>query len=403
MDGHMTSQADIERLIAQRSWFTPMPPDFVPAYRLQRQREFTMLAARWWFLLVLAYVALFAATALFHHRALHGGDLRVYALTEVLGVCAGAIGLLLARCKAMRERADQWVPALYGLIVAAKIVSAMAVADAALASNQIYMTLLVIVIGMLALRLSLSAAVLGCVLGAFGFVGWQWLHPDSALMPTFLAQYVMTSGVCVFVAVTREDNDRIAFLQATLLDYRGREVKRLNDELQALAWLDPLTGLSNRRRFETMLEREWQHGTEAARAMALLMIDVDHFKAYNDRYGHPAGDDCLREVAALIARRVAASAGLAARYGGEEFAVLLPRSGAGSAVALAQQLIEDLRQRALPHAASPTAPQVTISIGIAEGGEAGAPDSPRALLQAADAALYRAKHSGRNTCCRAGA
>ena len=126
----------------------------------------------------------------------------------------------------------------------------------------------------------------------------------------------------------------------------------------------------------------------------MLLIDVDHFKRFNDRYGHPVGDGCLRQVAAVIATCARRAGDLAARYGGEEFALLLPHAGPADALALAHRCVDALAALAIPHADSPVAPHVTVSIGVASrictpGGDT----DP--LVLAADAALYRAKHAGR--------
>lgn len=167
-----------------------------------------------------------------------------------------------------------------------------------------------------------------------------------------------------------------------------------NAELARLASVDPLTGLANRRVFDDALAREWNRALRAASPMAVLMIDVDHFKSYNDAYGHAAGDDCLREVADVVASAVRRTTDLAARWGGEEFVVVLPDSGPEEAAAVAGKIREALAQRAIPHAASPTG-AVTVSIGgaatVATPGQ-----DPSDLPRRADEALYAAKRGGRD-------
>lgn len=173
-------------------------------------------------------------------------------------------------------------------------------------------------------------------------------------------------------------------------------LKRLTDELRRLATVDGLTGLSNRRAFDAALEREWQRALRDGEPLALLLMDVDHFKKYNDHYGHPAGDACLQAVAGALQRMANRPADLAARYGGEEFALLLPHTtleGAGHMAARVQDAVAAL---ALPHAASPTRPTVSISIGVS----GRMPETPPALgpadlLARADQALYAAKTAGR--------
>jgi diguanylate cyclase (GGDEF)-like protein len=172
------------------------------------------------------------------------------------------------------------------------------------------------------------------------------------------------------------------------------ELKRANTQLLELAATDGLTGIANRRRFDEQLDAEWSRATRSAEPLALLAVDVDHFKKYNDRYGHLAGDDCLRRVAELL-RKVGRRPGdVAARVGGEEFAVLLPGASMADAVAIAQALRGGVSALKMEHLDSPEK-HVTISIGVA----ALLPRSDQAartILDAADAALYRAKRSGRN-------
>ncbi|HYW03496.1 MAG TPA: diguanylate cyclase [Gammaproteobacteria bacterium] len=186
---------------------------------------------------------------------------------------------------------------------------------------------------------------------------------------------------------------------------KSRALDRANRSLQQLSLLDALTGVANRRHFDEALEREWQAARER-RAMpggsspapdeglALLMVDIDHFKAYNDCYGHVAGDECLRRVAWAIQSATRRTSDLAARYGGEEFAVLLPEAGRRGALEVARRILQNVRALELPHADSPVAGEVTVSVGMAclEGDDA---VDPLELVVRTDQALYRAKHGGR--------
>jgi len=167
-----------------------------------------------------------------------------------------------------------------------------------------------------------------------------------------------------------------------------------NRQLERLAMHDALTGLANRRCFDETLHQEFARARRNGTALALLMIDVDHFKAYNDHYGHLAGDACLQQVAQRLSSCVRRPPDLLARYGGEELAVVLPETDAAGAVAVAQAMLVSLGQEPIAHRASPFQ-QVTVSIGIAS--VSGSPrDSEQALLACADQALYTAKAAGRN-------
>jgi diguanylate cyclase (GGDEF)-like protein len=172
-------------------------------------------------------------------------------------------------------------------------------------------------------------------------------------------------------------------------------VKRQRDALRALILTDALTGAANRRAFDERVEAEWRRCGRSSLPVSLILVDIDHFKLYNDHYGHPAGDATLVQVAGAMRRAAARTQDLVARYGGEEFAILLPQLEARGATGVAHRLMGELERLALPHAASPTAPTLTASMGIA----CMVPSEhsfPADLIQVADALLYQAKAGGRN-------
>jgi two-component system chemotaxis family response regulator WspR len=169
---------------------------------------------------------------------------------------------------------------------------------------------------------------------------------------------------------------------------------RANAELQKLAALDGLTGIANRRRFDEAARLEWQRGRRRSAPLSLLLCDVDSFKLYNDHFGHPAGDLCLKKTAAVLTNQLKRPADLAARYGGEEFAILLPDTGLEGALQLAEACRAELERLVLPHPRGGCG-IVTMSIGVA----CSVPDqygSMEQLIEAADSALYAAKRGGRN-------
>ncbi|HEX9670891.1 MAG TPA: diguanylate cyclase [Thermoanaerobaculia bacterium] len=186
------------------------------------------------------------------------------------------------------------------------------------------------------------------------------------------------------------------------LEDANRRLQEANAGLQLLSALDGLTGIANRRRFEEVLDLEWRRASRAGLPLALAMVDIDHFKRYNDAQGHQRGDDCLVRVAHALAGSLHRAGDFVARYGGEEFVVVLPGSDEEQAVAYAETLRRGIEALAIPHAGSATADVVTVSVGVAAAvPEPGAP--PAALVEAADRALYTAKHNGRNRVERAGA
>jgi len=175
---------------------------------------------------------------------------------------------------------------------------------------------------------------------------------------------------------------------------RTHELEDSNSKLAMLSQTDGLTGIANRRRFDEVLAAEWSRARRSGQSLALAMLDVDYFKAYNDTYGHQCGDDCLRAIAGLIGANLRRAGDLAARYGGEEFAVIAPMPDRDGALGIAEAIRRALEQLSLPHAASPFK-VVTASIGIAIV-VPGNNDTSQGLLHMADAALYQAKQQGRN-------
>jgi diguanylate cyclase (GGDEF)-like protein len=165
--------------------------------------------------------------------------------------------------------------------------------------------------------------------------------------------------------------------------------------LRELLSTDAMTGIGNRRRFDDALDREWRRCSRSGKPLSLLMIDVDHFKAYNDHHGHLQGDECLRNVAQLLVESVGRPADLVARYGGEEFVCLLPEIGEEGARAVAAKFMMGVARASIPHAALPADARLTISIGAATCNEVSR-QTPGALVALADKLLYDAKRAGRD-------
>lgn len=220
----------------------------------------------------------------------------------------------------------------------------------------------------------------------------------------------------IFVTAQNDPTDETRALEAGGVDFivkpanpavvRARvkthlTLKAQGDMLRGLVFVDGLTGVANRRRFDEMLQAEFHRCRRSGQPLALLMIDIDHFKRYNDCYGHQTGDACLQAVAAALKGSLSRSHDLVARYGGEEFACLMPDCTQLDGQIKAEKLREAVQALGIPHADSPTASQVTLSIGVA----AVVPDAhttPQQLVAIADKALYLAKARGRNRICPAG-
>ncbi|MBS3975949.1 MAG: GGDEF domain-containing protein [Syntrophomonadaceae bacterium] len=180
-------------------------------------------------------------------------------------------------------------------------------------------------------------------------------------------------------------------------DIMQGELIVLSQKLEIMSTIDSLTGLHNRRFFNEAFRKEWLSSVRSQEYLAILMIDIDHFKKYNDTYGHLQGDQCLQQVAAALQETVKRPRDIVARFGGEEFVVLLTDTNNYGAKHIAEQILLNVRALRIAHIASCTG-IVTVSIGVATA----IPDkflSPDALLTKADEALYRAKNSGRNSIC----
>jgi diguanylate cyclase (GGDEF)-like protein/PAS domain S-box-containing protein len=204
----------------------------------------------------------------------------------------------------------------------------------------------------------------------------QWQQPDIDLLKQLANQ----------VAIAIHQSELYQRLQSA------------NQELQRVAALDGLTQVANRRRFDEYLEWQWQQLQRDHAPVTLILCDVDFFKRYNDRYGHQAGDDCLKQIAQAIEQTAKRPSDLVARYGGEEFVVVLPNTNLEGAVHLGLEIQAKIAQLQISHACSPVSAHITLSMGIASA--IPTPTiTPEDLIAKADQALYEAKSQGRNTYC----
>ena len=202
----------------------------------------------------------------------------------------------------------------------------------------------------------------------------------------------------VTVSPFREDDQTFCLIEIRDVSGTVEREKRLLDHaesLRARSYVDGLTGIANRRYFDVALDRELRRAQRLGGTLSLLLTDIDSFKAYNDHFGHQAGDACLSAVAQALASRLKRPADVAARYGGEEFAAILPDTEAEQARRLAESIREYVASLNLPHAPTAVRPYVTLSIGVASM-EKGRLEDAKALIEAADKALYAAKRGGRD-------
>jgi len=248
-------------------------------------------------------------------------------------------------------------------------------------------------------------------------------HPDlillDAIMPgmdgfevcaALRASAELRSIPVIFVTTLSNPEDETRALEAGAMDFIAKPfnvavvkarvrtqltIKRQADAMRELSLTDALTGVSNRRSFSDTLQSEWRRCLRSGSPLSLVLIDIDHFKLYNDSYGHQAGDTCLQQVAAAMRRCALRPQDMLARYGGEEFALLLPQEDIVGAEVVARRLQEEVAALAIPHRNSPTSNQVTVSMGVVSmlPSEASSPDQ---LVRVADTLLYEAKESGRS-------
>jgi diguanylate cyclase (GGDEF)-like protein len=226
------------------------------------------------------------------------------------------------------------------------------------------------------------------------------VRPHYYQTPWFIALAVLITAGGIFALFRLRTHSLRArhVAMERLVAQRTEELRLANEHLSRLSFIDALTGLANRRRFDEALEQEWRRASRSQTPLAVVMADIDSFKQYNDTLGHPEGDRCLATVADVFFQSVGRAGDLAARYGGEEFVVLMPGADHAAAMTFAEGLRAHCEARAIAHPASPVGPLVTISCGVA----ACIPSehvSPASLVADADAALYRAKQSGRNRVC----
>jgi len=217
----------------------------------------------------------------------------------------------------------------------------------------------------------------------------------------------------IFISAMSEEDDEALGLQIGAVDYVTKpfapailkmrirthvELKRLRDHWQRLSTIDGLTQVANRRAFDDALAAAWRCGVRMQHPVALILADVDHFKAYNDHHGHAAGDLCLKSVAALMSAQVKRACDMVARYGGEEFVCLMPGVDIDGARLIAQRMCDAVRQHGLAHEHPDVADKVSVSLGVAVATPT--PElAPESLLAEADQRLYEAKRAGRNRVC----
>ena len=293
---------------------------------------------------------------------------------------------------------NEWMVVLVGLFASGIMVFLSATSAEPLAYVKL-VELIIVVIYVAVFARFWPMVVLSALVMVIHLVAMSAAHDviGTVKISSFLL-LATTMMFALYGTYKREHNDRLAFL----LDLREQALRltlqEANARLDTMARTDALTGVPNRRFFDEFLAQAWSRAATLGQPLSLLLIDVDHFKAFNDRYGHQAGDRCLCVVAEAIASCLRRPVDVLARWGGEEFVVVLAEADTEAAAEVAQRVRQAVQDCALPHVTSVTARVVTVSVGVATAWPA-AQGSQADLLQRTDTALYQAKATGRNRFC----
>lgn len=390
----------IQRLLAQS--FLPLrfhaPHEAAFRARMRQQAHLTLKNYFW--LLFLLFPASYLCIFYDRFEVWHWvGEPQDFITSLTVGAWALVGVLLISLCGRLaifRDRYLAFMVPLAGGILVVMAVGAMSLTDQVMQQRSTYpiVYIMMIIYGISGMRVVEAATIgFGSMLVAMAvlYLG-SWPELDWSLFLLFFSLANFVGLVNGYVVETKE---RRLYLQESLLRLEKQQLNELSERLVQLAREDGLTQLANRRHFSDTFLMEWERARRERQSLALVFIDIDHFKAYNDTYGHLAGDHALQQVASVIQAAVRRAGDLAARYGGEEFVLLLPNTPMTGAMELADELLHQVDALQLPHKASSVSNHVTISVGVC----AVVPDmhlAPSQLIDAADEALYQAKHGGRH-------
>jgi diguanylate cyclase (GGDEF)-like protein len=375
------------------SWNSPLEADF-QAHYAERYREHMVLG--------LAVGAFAMVVSCFEDFLLPSGE-RYMPMLIRFGLVLPAILLLILLIR--RPAYARWQQSILMLSTLGGATAFLLMAhfvESPLGRIYIDTLLLIQIFGLALLRMQFSYA-LACVLlisTGTGFALFNFEFPGIAEERLIDFILIVFAGMlCLVANYLMERSARSDYLQQRLLEFRQQDLEESNSHLEHLLRSDALTGIANRRYFDQRLDEEFRRAERGGYPLALLMLDVDCFKQFNDTYGHQAGDQALAQVAQSLAVFARRPGDMAARYGGEEFALILPGSSEEDALAIATEIVAHVQERNIRHDTSRVCNRVTVSIGVASvrpgASEAGIPE----LIAAADQALYLAKGSGRNRAC----
>lgn len=323
-----------------------------------------------------------------------------------INVVASALGLVIACAIPKRARRTWQLEALTSLIAigtCAGLINGCLISSADTTFTHSAVLISVVMYSCIAARLRFRWSLACTILPFLGYAAFvKGFTPLQHLIVIANLKLMALSFIFALLAnYTFEYRERHGWLLRKLEEQRRVTLVDTSERLRQLSQKDALTSLFNRRKFNSELEQAWRDAVAARQSIAMLMVDVDFFKRYNDTYGHPLGDACLIKVSEVLARVAQDHAGIAARLGGEEFGLLLPGRTLEQAVCAGNDLRKGVRDAGIEHRASTVASVVTISVGAAQVWPAHDSD-PQELVSQADQALYQAKEGGRDRVCAAG-
>lgn len=313
-------------------------------------------------------------------------------------VLTGVGLLVLATCASLPQldRAFHWYMGLVSMIILTSVmVAATSISDPTGQSGIQAITIYMVIAVYSLSRMRLLNSLIWCSLAGVAtmFITWQLdlLYSVFEFQTFFLFANIIGMGIAYIL----EHRERTLYLQGLMLEIDKAEKDLLNQYLERLSREDALTGLANRRYFDECLNREWSRCMREQKPLSVILLDIDYFKQYNDRYGHQAGDHCLIQVARALKKEASRPAELVGRYGGEEFILLYPNINAEQIKNTLIRIQERLLELEIPHEASKVTHYVTASLGAATAIPMRSLN-PEKLVSAADQMLYKSKENGRN-------
>jgi diguanylate cyclase (GGDEF)-like protein len=400
---HDTSQALMlatEQWLQRRAgWFPRLPPQLLAAYDRQTRHERSRTAG------IIGLIGSAIAVATYPALTLAMPDLRrdvtaMYLFGAIPVSLAVALLVLLDPRPLLREILLGLAMVVNTAVLTYLFATTRTDATALYAASILLLMLFATVTVQLRFSVALGVTIAIVALNA---VGLHFTRAGSpALHMNLLLVSVAAGGYMMFANWRMQVDQQRSFVLTMRERMRRRDLFQRNQELGELLRRDALTGLANRRAYDAWLLNSWRQARDAAAPLGLIVIDVDQFKAYNDFYGHPAGDTCLQTVARCLRDQLRGTSDHVARMGGEEFAVLLPGLRGELCADIAERLRAAVASLELPHLDNEQGRIVTISCGAASLLAQDA-TTPRDLVAAADAALYHAKQTGRNRVCMADA